>query len=441
MGGAGAESPQRFMERILTLNALLSEFSIIENRNAFLISGITNDQSEDKVLQGLDAISKVLFPAWSPIMSNTRRDFEIAVLHLQFLFSASSLCFDIDPQNTNIPRYSYATWLGIICKIDREKLFHRGDSETQEVNGRKCSFEADRKTEASSPKLESKHAVKRRSKKLHGSKKLSNKPRRCLSLDSGSCSSDGDEVEVSKKISTKCKKTNLQLIESSESSSAISEDSSSDSCENLISDSSSSNSYCRKQKDFVLPVKFGDDDSYSLRRYLRVFERYFYARYNGTQKECSQELGEFLIGDTKEAYYALGGGQIKYRELKPKLLEWYQAQRCSKVHRLKFEGMEIKPNESLNLFCIRLENGVIKAYPKDPKRQSRALKEKIWKNAPPSFVNLLEKKKELKQLMNLGKSVSWSDIVELAIDEDRKVKRDLYEKFQEQKTFKNPSIH
>ena len=165
-----------------------------------------------------------------------------------------------------------------------------------------------------------------------------------MSLDSGSSSSDDDEVEVSKKIRRKCKKTNLQLIESSESSSAISEDSSSDSCENLIFDSSSSDSYCRKQKDFVLPVKFGVDDSYSLRRYLHVFERYFFARFNGTQKECSQELGEFLIGDTKEAYDALGGGQIKYRKLKPKLLEWYKVQRCSKVHRLKFEEIKTKPN-------------------------------------------------------------------------------------------------
>ena len=106
-GVPGAESPQRFMERTLTLNALLSEFSIIENRNAFLISGITDDQSEDKVLQGLDAMTKVLFPPWSPIMSNKRRNFEIAVLHLQLLLSASNLCFDIDPENTNIPTYSY----------------------------------------------------------------------------------------------------------------------------------------------------------------------------------------------------------------------------------------------------------------------------------------------------------------------------------------------
>ena len=86
-------------------------------------------------------------------------------------------------------------------------------------------------------------------------------------------------------------------------------------------------------------------------------------RFSGTQRECSQELGQFLLGATKEAYDALGGGQTKYRKLKPKLLQWYKAQRCSKIYRHKFEEIEMRPNEYLNLYCIRLERSVVKAYP------------------------------------------------------------------------------
>ena len=120
-----------------------------------------------------------------------------------------------------------------------------------------------------SPKLEPSHAAKNRYKKSHCSKKSSKTPKMFSSSESGS-SSDDNKVRASKKVRKKFRKTDLKLIESSDSSSVISEDSSSDSSEDLLIYSTTRSGYCRKQKDFVLPVKFDNDDCYSLRSYLKV---------------------------------------------------------------------------------------------------------------------------------------------------------------------------
>ena len=255
--------------------------------------------------------------------------------------------------------------------------------------------------------------------------KLKCKQRETVRSNYDSSYSESDSPVGTKTIRKKSSNGKLYKIEASESSSASSEESSSE---------SSSVTVCsRKRQDYVPPIKFGDDDSYSLKSYLRTFERYFYRRFNGTQKECSQELGQFLIGATKEAFDALGGGQTKYRKLKPKLLQWYKVQRCNKIHRHKFEEIEMRPNEHLSLYCIRLERSAVKAYPNNEKRQSINLKRKIQRTAPSWFNELLDRKREIKKLMKIGKSVSWGDIVELAGEQDKKMRKSKFNQWQSEK--------
>ena len=95
-------------------------------------------------------------------------------------------------------------------------------------------------------------------------------------------------------------------------------------------------------------------------------------------------------------------------------------------HRQKFEEIRMRSNETLSIYCMRLENIVCKAYPRCHKRQSRALKEKMRMTAPASFIALLDDLKEVKRLTKMGKSVSWADIVERAAEEDMKKKRQRY---------------
>lgn len=47
-------------------------------------------------------------------------------------------------------------------------------------------------------------------------------------------------------------------------------------------------------KDVVMPEKFDISGKQSLKQLFEVFERYFKAKYDGTQQECSQELSRML---------------------------------------------------------------------------------------------------------------------------------------------------
>ena len=79
------------------------------------------------------------------------------------------------------------------------------------------------------------------------------------------------------------------------------------------------------QREMVTSPKFDATGSQSLSKYLRSFERYFKAKYDGTQRECAQQLAGFLGGECKEAYDALGGSTKKYGKLKSGMLQWYKS--------------------------------------------------------------------------------------------------------------------
>ena len=488
------ESPHRLLERALALNAVFNELNVNENRTAFLLSGIVDDGSQVYVLQGLDAMSRILFPKWTTSESERLRNYEFASLHLKFLFSASDLAFNLDQRDSQIPKLSYSTWLKLICEIDRRKLCHKGPNSISQDNWaatlsanetimseeevkslsqdsvqgkpqRKSKSLKRRKqkscrlitssSESSSSesriqsmskcdkmeKLKSQKRTKHKSSKLGRSSSESelsegnlSSIRKCDRLRKNNClkrgkrkscklvtsSSESDSLQSNLQSTGKCdgkdvRHSKFSRIETSESSIDFSVDS---------SDSSASNVEMNRTrlKEVVVPQKFNNDDSYCLKKYLARYERYFRAQFNGTQRECSQQLGEFLSGEAKEAYDALRGDQVKYKYLKPKLIEWFTLQRDRKVHRKKFDQMQMNIGEALHIYCIRLENHALRAYPNDPKKLSRALKEKIRLTAPLEFVNLLERKKELKQLMKLGKSISWGDILELAVEDDKKRK-------------------
>ena len=77
--------------------------------------------------------------------------------------------------------------------------------------------------------------------------------------------------------------------------------------------------HCKQE--FVQPLHFDPNREYSLNNFLVRYERHFFAKFKGSQKDCFQELGNFLTDEVKEAFNALGGGNVRYRYLKPKLLE------------------------------------------------------------------------------------------------------------------------
>ena len=102
-----------------------------------------------------------------------------------------------------------------------------------------------------------------------------------------------------------------------------------------------------------------------MKRYLESFENYFDARFHGSDKEKSQQLGKFLRGSAKKAFDAIGGSAVRYSKLKPKLLDWYHSERTSlRQRRLEeFNNCEMQTDDSAVIYCLRLENLASQAYP------------------------------------------------------------------------------
>jgi hypothetical protein len=147
----------------------------------------------------------------------------------------------------------------------------------------------------------------------------------------------------------------------------------------------------------VVPHKFDLNGKKSLKKFLEGFEHYFEAKYDGSQRECSQELAKFITGEVREAYDALGGSQLKYRDIKPALLQWYKVQSVGKIrqYQTEFKHVIMKEGETYKLYCMRLHEVASRAFPTvtDCMKQ---LKKKVMNSTPSWFAECVETKEDMK---------------------------------------------
>ena len=163
----------------------------------------------------------------------------------------------------------------------------------------------------------------------------------------------------------------------------------------------------------------------SLKSFLADFERYFYSKYSGSERDCCRELGRYIEGEVKDAYLAIGGPQVKYSIMKQKLTEWYKSQRVGKsyLRKSEFTKATMREGETFKLYCMRLKDLAYRAYPHDSKEQFRELKKKLLITVPSWFARCIEKKEEMKRMIGIGQRVCWNDIVEVAEMQDKKIKK------------------
>lgn len=202
---------------------------------------------------------------------------------------------------------------------------------------------------------------------------------------------------------------------------------SSDSSENDESNLSAMCSGCaeRSYKKVVTPPAFDPSGTQSLQRYLVLYERYFYAKFRGGQRECSMELEKFLTGDALSAYKTLDGSEKHYSVLKERLLDWFRTYQVQGAKRWKRElkNVNMKNGDSFKLFALRVHELAQKAYPQDKKECVRRMQERFTKATPGWFNEKLQQRQDMKEIMGLGKKLNWSDMVKQAEKED-KVLRD-----------------
>jgi hypothetical protein len=102
---------------------------------------------------------------------------------------------------------------------------------------------------------------------------------------------------------------------------------------------------------------------------LGDFERYFWYKYDGKERDCTRELAKFLTRQEKEAYLAVGGPSIKIGEMKQSLLRWYRSYYSGWTERNRkiLNDTIMKPGENCTLYCMRLDVIAKRAYPGHPR--------------------------------------------------------------------------
>lgn len=178
-------------------------------------------------------------------------------------------------------------------------------------------------------------------------------------------------------------------------------------------------------KDVVLPGKYGGKESGSLKYFMKEYEKYFSAKYDGSERQQSQQLEQFLEGPIRRAYDAMEGSKLKYRLLKEKLLDWYRGEKTNVRHRSEsdFRKARMMSDDSLRIYALRLECIAGKAFPESKKERQRQLRRKFWKTAPQSFSRAMADSERNLSLLGHQQKLSWKDMLKLAEAEDRHQKK------------------
>jgi hypothetical protein len=176
-------------------------------------------------------------------------------------------------------------------------------------------------------------------------------------------------------------------------------------------------------KEVVPPTVFDPANSDSLGKFLKTYERYFDAKYTGSEKEKSRQLGRFLKGSARRAFDAIGGGDVKYNSLKDGLLSWYGSERTSIRQRKQdeFRNATMLPEDTVVIYCLRLEKLAELAYPDSTKDRERNLCRKVREAAPTSFLLQMDNAQSVGNAYGDAK-MTWTVVRKLAETHDRQRK-------------------
>ena len=309
---AVADQQTMAVERLLVCLGLLSQFQKQDVRDAFRQGRIVSQASSEDMLTSIDALREALMP--SP-HDKFRHPSEFATKLLSQ--SIEEPLIDGSPLPV---RQSFASWRKFLQSLinsaywDRRKEFPGVCR--QPVSQQKTQDKFDRETAFPSHSFEASSPVGSRKKGVVRGKKSQV---RIIHSNSSSDSSDiVSESDASISSSGGLSPAQRKSGEGHNDSSII---------EVLKS--------LKFPREIVAPQIYDMSSPTSFKEFLKSFEKYFQNKFHGSDKERSRQLGKFLRGRVKDAYNAMGGDAVKYRELKPMLLKWYGTEKGSSRQRRK----------------------------------------------------------------------------------------------------------
>ena len=160
--------------------------------------------------------------------------------------------------------------------------------------------------------------------------------------------------------------------------------------------------------------KFDEQSGQDLRSYVVKFEDYCRCNYRGSKTLWIGELERSLSGKTLEAFKALRAVDDSYREIKSKLLDWYDNSKevRKKKNRKKFKNAGYTAGDSFYLFAVKLESLFKLAYPRHDVAHSQTLRENYLSAIPKSFRR--ELKAQISTYKLNDKRVPWAIIKKCA---------------------------
>ena len=398
---------------LLNLQSVLWQLQVTSVREAFVAQRvIQTDDDPAQILACLDAFYQIITPDWHCDSKRREQNYATVEYHLENLTAGSDEILEVLGVDDGYERFTYAAWMHALQKLMNSKYWKDPDHE-RIFQGRVKKVKQNVKFEQGLLNSGSGNVELRRNAKL-GKMKF-------RYAEDSSESPDSEEFRSLKRRSSRRKTRagfyDVELTDSSSESTCQSDTSESEPCRR------SRRSFFPRE--VVQPQPFSMDGNISLGKFLDKFERYFKSKFDGNQRDCTQELGRFISGELKQAYDALGGAQRKYRDMKAALLQWSKAQGLGKTRRWKTELQQagMKRDETLKLYCMRLEEVAQRAYPSDRKECVKQLKNVFVKTAPSEFLKHMDERERIKVALRQGKSLTWGEIVELAEWVDKKRKK------------------
>ena len=428
---ATMENVRRSAMRYCELVSLLSQFTIPSVRGDFLAGRILKCDNYENMLRQLDVMRGIFLPRWCSEQQDREVLFTEAGNHFQLLLYESDSIFELSTDATNSCSFKYCAWMPSLRMLRSCPYWAAGRNSAAEPTNGENIFSS----------LEPDHEYRSRPNELNVNGDADF--RSSLANEQDFPNDSRSPLPLTRRLGTQSQRV---LRNSSESASSgrgakprsrvnrFEQLNVSDSSEYTVSDSDSCDdrgSYPSRRRDryykrdVVPPEIFNVDSTESFKSFLSNFERYFSNKFDGNQKDRCRELGRFLEGDVKTAYNAVGGPRIKYRDMRDELLSWYKSQQVGRnaMRRSELKQASMRNGETFKLYCMRLEEMASRAFPTDRSEGAKELKRVLMSTVPGWFAKCVEKREEMKRVVDPRAKVKWADIVSVAEDEDKKRKK------------------
>jgi hypothetical protein len=405
-----ANSGEPALQDILKLQSLLMQFIHPQVRRD-LLAGQLGVSITEEMLLDIDCIRRYLSPPWRGVQTTMQLSLQSSITHVKALFGKSEEVFALKADAV----WTYKQWSELFHQLGTSQYWvmvdHRNIciehltvlSDSSRNPGETVSRKA---VDCRDP--EDVFAVKRDPSCSPGSRFVTRRQRNRVSAG-------GKFMHQARSFEEIC----------------ISDTTSDSDTEGSDYCTAPEPHYRRKntkvQKEIVKPLPFEPNGWQSLKHFLASYEKYFYAKFDGSSRDCTQELVNFLPSDMGEYYNAVGGRRLKFSDMKVELFSWYKSnQRYNAQHwREKLRSSQRKSGESLKLYGMRLRDIGQKAFPHSERECLREIRHQFLQTIPVEFATHIMRNEDCTR-----DKLTWSEIMRLAEGEDRRLRR--YQRKQEE---------